>query len=96
MRRDELKSTPEAQTTERPCTCHPSEAPVPCPQKYAYSECIAHEMATEKTTEPKPPKHAEEDWRHPPCGICGGEPKKFEPQRIRRVIDGVIIVEYVQ
>jgi hypothetical protein len=40
MRRDELKSTPKAQTAERPCTCHPSEAPVPCPQKYAYSECV--------------------------------------------------------
>jgi hypothetical protein len=53
-------------------------------------------MATEKTAEPKPPKHAEEDWRHPPCGICGGEPKKFEPQRIRRVIDGVIIEEHVR
>jgi hypothetical protein len=24
----------------RSCTCHPSEAPVRCPQKYAYSECV--------------------------------------------------------
>jgi hypothetical protein len=23
----------------RPCTCHPDEAPVPCPHKYALSEC---------------------------------------------------------
>ena len=25
---------------ERPCTCHPSEAPVPCQRKYAFSECM--------------------------------------------------------
>jgi hypothetical protein len=24
----------------RPCTCHPSEAPVPCQRKYAFSECV--------------------------------------------------------
>ena len=23
----------------RPCTCHPDEAPTPCPKKYAISEC---------------------------------------------------------
>jgi len=61
-------------------------------------------IVSEQRTEPKPPKHAEQDWRHPPCsicgdgpcGICGGEPKKLDPQRIRRVVDGVIIVEYVR
>lgn len=25
---------------ERACTCHPDEAPRPCPQRYAYSECV--------------------------------------------------------
>jgi hypothetical protein len=25
----------------RNCTCHPSEAPVPCERKYAFSECLA-------------------------------------------------------
>jgi ribosomal protein S12 methylthiotransferase accessory factor YcaO len=25
---------------ERACTCHPDEAPKPCPQRYAYSECV--------------------------------------------------------
>lgn len=24
----------------RHCTCHPSEAPVPCEQRYALSECV--------------------------------------------------------
>jgi hypothetical protein len=26
--------------TLRPCTCHPDEAPVPCPHKYAFGECV--------------------------------------------------------
>jgi hypothetical protein len=26
---------------ERPCTCHPDEAPVPCQHRFAYSECLA-------------------------------------------------------
>ena len=26
----------------RPCTCHPDDnPPVPCPQKFAFSECVA-------------------------------------------------------
>ena len=29
------------QPINRPCTCHPSEAPVPCQQKYALSECVS-------------------------------------------------------
>ena len=24
----------------KPCTCHPSEAPILCQHKYAYSECM--------------------------------------------------------
>lgn len=30
----------------RPCTCHPSEVPTPCPSKYAFSECqtAAHDI----------------------------------------------------
>jgi DNA modification methylase len=31
----------------RPCTCHPSEAPVPCQHKYAFSECVAAATAGE-------------------------------------------------
>lgn len=27
-------------SAERPCTCHPDEAPVPCQRKYALSECL--------------------------------------------------------
>ena len=28
--------------TDKPCTCHPDDnPPVPCPQKYALSECKA-------------------------------------------------------
>ncbi len=42
---------PSAQTTERSCTCHPSEAPVPCQHKYAFSECV---KAAAQTTEPCP------------------------------------------
>lgn len=30
-----------APTEDRPCTCHPSEAPVPCAKRYALSECLA-------------------------------------------------------
>jgi len=26
---------------EGPCTCHPSEAPIPCEQRYAYSDCAS-------------------------------------------------------
>ena len=26
---------------QRSCTCHPSEAPVPCRHKHALSECVA-------------------------------------------------------
>ena len=27
--------------SDRPCTCHPDDnPPVPCPQKYAYGECV--------------------------------------------------------
>jgi hypothetical protein len=39
-------------STERLCTCHPSEAPVPCQKKYAYSECIKAAFAS-FTTEPE-------------------------------------------
>jgi hypothetical protein len=28
-------------THKRPCTCHPSEAPVPCQRQYAYSDCMS-------------------------------------------------------
>lgn len=31
----------KSQTTDKPCTCHPDEAPVPCQHKYAFSECVA-------------------------------------------------------
>lgn len=31
---------PDAGAQERACTCHPSEAPVPCQHKYAFSECV--------------------------------------------------------
>ena len=36
-----LKALPsEKVATERPCTCHPDDnPPVPCPRKYALSEC---------------------------------------------------------
>lgn len=37
-------SAPEGQNAEvslRGCTCHPSEAPVPCRKRYALSECLA-------------------------------------------------------
>jgi ATP-dependent protease HslVU (ClpYQ) peptidase subunit len=27
----------------RPCTCHPSEAPVPCRKQYAFLDCIRAE-----------------------------------------------------
>ena len=32
---------------ERACTCHPDEAPRPCPQKYAYSECVLAALRAE-------------------------------------------------
>lgn len=32
-------------TDARTCTCHPSEAPTPCPRKYAFSECAAANRA---------------------------------------------------
>jgi hypothetical protein len=37
---DELLSTTRQAKQERVCTCHPNEAPQPCPQRYAYSECV--------------------------------------------------------
>jgi hypothetical protein len=36
------------QTTTRPCTCHPSEAPIPCQHKYALSECMAEMLRKER------------------------------------------------
>jgi hypothetical protein len=43
----------EAQT----CTCHPSEAPIPCPHKYAYSECVAAARAAADAEMAKLPRH---------------------------------------
>ena len=40
MRLQELSASPAA-ANARSCTCHPSEAPQPCAEKYAFSECIA-------------------------------------------------------
>jgi hypothetical protein len=32
-----------------PCTCHPDDnPPVPCAQRYAYSECVAHAAITKE------------------------------------------------
>ena len=36
-----VKLNAEHVEKQMPCTCHPSEAPVPCQHKYAYSECAA-------------------------------------------------------
>jgi hypothetical protein len=33
----------------RPCTCHPDEAPIPCQEKYALTECIAAAVASRKS-----------------------------------------------
>jgi hypothetical protein len=45
----------------RPCTCHPSEAPVPCRKQYAFLDCIraearaiALEEAAKKCEDPCP------------------------------------------
>jgi hypothetical protein len=36
-----LRALAEAQKPDsRICTCHPSEAPVPCQHKYAFTECL--------------------------------------------------------
>lgn len=32
-----------AERVERLCTCHPSEAPVPCRKQYAFLDCIRAE-----------------------------------------------------
>jgi hypothetical protein len=38
-----------AQMETRPCTCHPDDNPPrPCPQRYAYSECVAAAKAEMK------------------------------------------------
>lgn len=34
-------TTTHAAESARSCTCHPSEAPQPCAEKYAFSECVA-------------------------------------------------------
>ena len=39
--------------TWRPCTCHPSEAPVPCARKYALSACLATLSHTPASTDPE-------------------------------------------
>ena len=31
--------------SDRPCTCHPDEAPKPCQKRYAFSECQAARIA---------------------------------------------------
>jgi hypothetical protein len=45
----------------RPCTCHPSEAPVPCRKQYAFLDCIraeARAIALEEAARAsQPPSH---------------------------------------
>lgn len=33
---------------ERPCTCHPSEAPKPCPRQFSLSACLARAALAQK------------------------------------------------
>lgn len=46
----ELSADAPAQQT-RDCTCHPSEAPVPCQHKYAFSECVKAAQQTQISDE---------------------------------------------
>lgn len=59
-------------------------------------------MADEKyTTDPKSARGVQKSGPYPPeidprsTGVCGGEKKQFDPQRSRRVVDGVIIEEWL-
>ena len=40
MQSDDFGNVARAALEGRTCTCHPSEAPTPCQQKYALGECI--------------------------------------------------------
>jgi hypothetical protein len=34
-----MEAGAKADTDTRTCTCHPSERPIPCPRKFAFSDC---------------------------------------------------------
>jgi hypothetical protein len=43
---NDTTTTAQAKADTRTCTCHPDDhPPVPCPRKFAYSECVATALA---------------------------------------------------
>ena len=52
---------------DRPCTCHPSEAPAPCPKKYASGDCV---KASKITTVPCPVT-GNTECKEPMCRLKG-------------------------
>lgn len=88
-----MQKPPEQMTDNRPCTCHPDEAPVPCQRKFAFSECVAAANATQTTEaacrdHPTVPGRSDEEREAAIREIFGWRPdKEWDQTFLLRLLD---------